>query len=477
MRRRLLLAAALAAALPQAAMAQPALPVQPPRQAQERFLDDLSRRTFAWFRDHADPDTGLIPNRAPSPPRGASIGGMGFALTAWGIGAERGYLPRREAAAVTLRTLRTLWNAPQGEALGGMGGHHGFFYHYLDLKTATRASTSEVSTIDTALFLMGALFAQSYFDRDTPAETEIRDLAEKLVTRVDWRWTLRESTRAVTMGYRPEKGGWGKAQWDGYNEGAIIYLLALGSPTHALGRDSWTQGWGSTLDADWGTLFGQQHVSFPPLFGHQYSHAWIDFRGIRDDYIRAKGIDWFENSRRATLAQYAYAQANPGGWTGYGGNLWGWSASDGPGSFTVTVDGRERRFKGYAARGVGIHRIEDDGTIAPTAAGGSIPFAPEVAIPALMEMKARFGRYLYNRHGFLDAFNMTLRSPHPKVQRGTVYPEFGWVDGDQLIIDQGAILLMVENHRSGLVWKTMRRNPHVRRGLERMGFRGGWLGK
>jgi len=473
------LAAALAVALSAAAFAQPApapaLPVQPPAEAQERFLDDLSRRTFAWFWETADADTGLVPNRWPGPPIGTSIGGMGFALTAWGIGAERGYIAREQAAEITLRNLRLLYRAPQGEAPEGVSGNRGFYYHFLDLKTAARTNNSELSTVDTALFLMGVLYAQSYFDRDDPAEAEIRDLAERIFARVEWPYAVREETQAVIMGHRPERGGWGRAEWRGYNEAMIVYALGLGSATHPLGRDSWTQGWSSGLAEDWGTLEGYPHLSFEPLFGHQYSHAWIDFRGIRDDFMRARGIDYFENSRRATLAQYAYAQRNPEDWTGYGGNVWGWTASDGPGRFTVIVNGRERQFRGYAARGVGIHRIVDDGTIAPTAAGGSLPFAPEVAIPALMEMKERFGRYIYNEYGFLDAFNMTFTFPELEPAKGNVHAGFGWVDSDQLVIDQGAILLMVENHRSGSVWNVMRRNPHLRHGLEQMGFTGGWL--
>lgn len=452
-----------------------ALPEQPSAAEQERFLDDLSRRTFAWFWETADADTGLVPNRWPGPPIGTSIGGMGFALTAWGIGAERGYISREQAAEMTLKNLRTLYHAPQGDALEGTAGREGFYYHFLDLKTAERANTSELSTVDTALYLMGVLFAQSYFDRDDPVEAEIRDLAEKTIARVNWPFAQREETRAVIMGYRPERGGWQRAEWRGYNEAMIVYALALGSTTHPLGEDAWREGWARALEDDWGTLYGQEHLTFEPLFGHQYSHAWIDFRGIRDEFMREKGIDYFENSRRATLAQYAYAQDNPQGWTGYGGNIWGWTASDGPGGRKLVVNGQERQFRGYAARGIGIDRTLDDGTIAPTAAGGSIPFAPEVAIPALMEMKARFGEHIYNRYGFLDAFNMTYTFEDPAPAKGEVIAGFGWVDSDQLVIDQGAILLMVENHRSGLVWETLRKNPHLRRGLERMGFEGGWL--
>ncbi len=474
-----LAAAASLVALPAEAIAQASVPavvpVQPSAQEKERFLDDLSRRTFAWFWDTADPETGLVPNRWPGPPLGTSIAGMGFALTAWGIGADRGYISREQAAEMTLKNLRVLYRAPQGDQPEGTAGNHGFYYHFLDLKAAARANKSELSTVDTALFLMGVLYSQSYFDRDAPDEAEIRDLAEKIISRVDWPYSVRKETQAVIMGHRPERGGWGRAEWRGYNEGMLVYALGLGSPTHPLAKASWTRGWSSGLPDDWGAVEGYTHLSFEPLFGHQYSHAWIDFRGIRDEFMRAKGIDYFENSRRATLAQYAYAQRNPAGWTGYGGNIWGLTASDGPGPYKTKVNGKERQFRGYAARGVGIERIVDDGTIAPTAAGGSIPFAPEVAIPALIEMKQRFGRYVYNQHGFLDSFNMSFTFTGANQRKGKVHAGFGWVANDQLVIDQGTILLMVENYRSDAVWKVMRRSPHLRRGLERMGFTGGWL--
>lgn len=464
------------AAQPAAGVPQLTLPERASAAEEELFLNDLSRRTFAWFWDTADPDTGLVPNRYPGTPLGTSIGGMGFALTAWGIGAERGYISREQAAAITLKNLKTLYDAPQGDALEGIAGRKGFYYHFLDLETAERANKSELSTVDTALYLMGVLFAQGYFDGDTADERQIRDLAQKTLDRVDWPFAQRAETRAVIMGHRPERGGWGRAEWDGYNEAMMVYVLALGSATHPLGKDAYVRGWGHELEKDWGTLQGIEHLTFEPLFGHQYSHAWVDFRGITDDFIRPKGIDYFENSRRATFAQYRYAQVNPDGWTGYGGNIWGWTASDGPGRHDLVVNGKPRKFWGYNARGIGIERTVDDGTIAPTAAGGSIPFAPEITIPALMEMKARYGAYIYDRHGFADAFNMTFTFPDKPVQRGKVHSGFGWVDGDKLVIDQGAILLMVENYRSGLVWEVMRKNPTVARGLQRMGFRGGWLG-
>jgi hypothetical protein len=215
-------------------------------------------------------------------------------------------------------------------------------------------------------------------------------------------------------------------------------------------------------------------VNFAPLFGHQYSHVWIDFRGIRDEYMRARGIDYFENSRRATLAQHAYAKANPMGWKDYGADIWGLTASDGPADTTVTVDGQERRFRRYWARGAALNDIRDDGTIAPTAAGGSVPFAPEITIPALRAMRARYGDALFTEYGFRDAFNPTV-PVGLRVLRGHIVPGVGWFDGDYLGIDQGPILIMIENHRSGLIWELMKRSPPIVRGLCRAGFRGGWL--
>jgi hypothetical protein len=252
----------------------------------------------------------------------------------------------------------------------------------------------------------------------------------------------------------------------------ILYVLALGSPTHPVDPAAWEE-WTSTYK--WGEFYGQTHVNFSPLFGHQYSHVWIDFRGIQDAYMREKGIDYFENSRRATLAQRAYAAANPGSWEGYGENVWGLTACDGPLDGTLEVAGRSRGFHGYAARGASLVHVIDDGTIAPTAAAGSIPFAPEIAIPALQEMARRWGEHVRNRYGFLDAFNPTLRFAWIRPETGRIVPGVGWFDVDQLGIDQGPIVAMIENHRSELIWRTMRRNPYIAAGLERAGFSGGWL--
>jgi hypothetical protein len=280
------------------------------------------------------------------------------------------------------------------------------------------------------------------------------------------------------MGWRPEPAPYQNArgfivsEWAGYDEGMILYVLALGSPTHPVEPVAWSE-WTKTYK--WDRFQGQDFIQFAPLFGHQYSHLWIDFRGIQDEYVRGRGIDYFENSRRATLSQRSYAIANPAQWRGYGADAWGLTASDGPLDSTLVIDGRARTFHTYWARGVGTDEMNDDGTLVPTAAGGSVPFAPEIAIPALVAMRERYGEPLFGRYGFVDAFNPTMRSPGPRLQHGRIVPDLSWFDTDYLGIDQGPILAMIENWRSGFVWKLMRRDADVVRGLCRAGFTGGWI--
>ena len=447
--------------------------VVPPRlssaSSSEAFLDALERQAFDWFWDLADPVTGLTPDRAPTPSF-SSVAAVGFGLTAYTIGAERGWVSRAEASARAAKTLRFLVEAPAGEARTGMTSFHGLFYHFLDMRTGTRFKSIELSTIDTALLAAGALTCESYFDRDDPVEAQVRADADALYRRIEWGWASPRPP-GIAMGWTPEEGfhAW---NWRGYDESMIVYVLALGSPTHPVEPAAWKE-WTSTYQ--WGDYYGQAHVNFSPLFGHQYSHVWIDFRGIQDAYMRGKGIDYFENSRRAALSQRAYATANPGAWGGYGENVWGLSACDGPLDGTLEVAGRTRKFQTYAPRGASSAYVLDDGTISPTAAAGSIPFAPEIAIPALQEMARRWGEHLRNRYGFLDAFNPTLVFAWVHPETGTIVPGVGWFDVDQLGIDQGPIVAMIENHRSELIWRTMRRNPYIEAGLRRAGFTGGWL--
>ena len=348
--------------------------------AHEAFLDELQERTFQFFWERADPTTGLVDDRWPTRDF-ASIAATGFGLTAYPVGVERGWVSREAARERVLRTLRFLWRAPQGPESAGMAGHRGFFYHFLDPATGERFETVELSTIDTALLLGGVLFCRGYFDREHPEEAEIRRLAGELYARVEWTWA-QPRPPAVNHGWKPEVG-FLEHDWLGYNESMLLYLLALGSPSHPIDEAAW-DAW--TSPYRWARFQGYDYVAFAPLFGHQYSHVWVDFRGIRDAYMRERGIDYFENSRRATLAQRAWAIANPGGWAGLGPDVWGVTACDGPADVELPFRGETRQFFTYAGRGVGADFIRDDGTIAPTAAGGSVPFAPEVAIPALVAM-------------------------------------------------------------------------------------------
>ncbi len=432
------------------------------------FLDTVQVRTFRWFWNNTDPRTGLTPDRWPTRSF-SSVAAIGFGLSAYIVGAERGYVAREAAAERTLNTLRFLYRLPQDSASAGVAGYRGFFYHFLDFDRGLRFQQVELSTIDTALLLAGALSCQQYFDRNDPVETAIRAYADSLYRRVEWRWA-RARPPVVSMGWHPERG-FIDADWIGYNEAMLLNVLALGSPTHAVDADVW-RAWTSRYH--WATFYGQPHVNFAPLFGHQYSHIWVDFRGIQDDYMRGRGIDYFENSRRATLSQQAYAVDNPNGWRGYGPNLWGLTAVDGPKDTTVTFGGRDRQFFTYRARGAAADEIVDDGTLAPTAAGGSVPFAPEITIPTLKHMRRIYGSDLFTEYGFLDSFNPTYEFGG-RVQHGRVVPGRGWFDGDYLGIDQGPILLMIENYRTGLLWNLMKRNPYIVRGLCRAAFAGGWL--
>ena len=442
--------------------------VDPPRRravASSQSVDDLERRTFQWFWDTTNATNGLVPDRWPTKSF-SSIAAVGFGLTAYGVGVERGWVSRDDAAKRVLTTLNFFLNAPAGPQAAGVTGYHGFYYHFLDMNTGARFKDVELSTIDTTWLLAGALFCQSYFDRDNATEKAIRDAADALYRRADWPW-FQQRPPAITMGWTPEHGQH-TYDWRGYNEAMMVVILALGSPTHPVDPSAWTE---YTKTYQWAEFYGQPHVQFAPLFGHQYTQMYIDFRGIQDDYMRAKGIDYFENSKRATISQRAYAIDNPHHFADYGANVWGLTACDGPGDF----DRDGHTFKGYAARGASAVQVADDGTIAPTAALSSIPFTPDISIAALDEMKARYGDALYRKYGFADAFNPTLKSG--SYASGTIDPVAGWVDTDYLGIDQGPIVVMIENYRSGLVWETMKKNPYVVAGLKRAGFTGGWLEK
>ncbi len=437
------------------------------------LFEDLEERTFRFFWETVNRENGLVPDRWPSPSF-SSIAAVGFGLTCYAIGVERGFCARTEARDLTLTTLRFFWNAPQGAAPAGTTGHAGFFYHFLDMKSGRRFRNVELSSVDTAILLMGVLFAGAYFDREQPAEAEIRKLAAAIYARADWNFFRSDGRRAISMGWHPETGLI-ERNWEGYNEGMFIYVLALGAPAHAVPSDSW-QAWTRTYPSFWRGEGDTRHLAFAPLFGHQYSHVWIDFRGIRDEPMRQAGLDYFENSRRATYANRAYCAANPMRWEGYSRDVWGLTACDGPGSFELVYKGEKRTFHGYAARGpLGQPDERDDGTIAATAALGSLPFAPEIVIPCVEALHRQHGSRLYSKYGFLDSFNPSFKYQGLKVERGDVDPQGGWVDSDYLGIDQGPILAMTANYRDDFVWKHMRKVPAIRHGLQRAGFTGGWL--
>lgn len=439
---------------------QPILPAPDDSLRWDPFLDTLQERTLGYFLE-TTPQSGLAydryPSRSPS-----SIGAVGFALTTYPISVERGLISRKDAVRRVERTLRFLYGLPQHDGSTGVSGYKGFFYHFLDVHTGLRYWKCELSTIDTGLMLMGALMCQSYFDGTTVDENELRGLVDSLYFRVDWQWAT-NGTPGISHGWMPEEG-FNKTQWRGYDESAFLILLALGSPVHPVQDGMWDY-W--TEPCIWADYYGSSFISFAPLFGHQYSFCWIDFRGIHDRFIKEQRIDYFENSRRATYSHRAYAADNPLRMDGYSDSIWGMTACDGPGDTVISIDGVEKRFTGYSARGASFDWTNDDGTIAPTAAGGSVAFAPEICIPALKAMRREHGEKVFRKYGFADAFNATFRT--------SAWPE-GWYDPDYLGIDQGPIAIMIENLRNGFVWNVMKKNPHIVRGLRRAGFSGGWLG-
>lgn len=437
------------------------------------FFADLEERTFRFFWDLVNRENGLVPDRWPSPSFG-SIAAVGFALTAYPIGVERGWCSRKDARDLTLTTLRFFWNAPQGDAYSGVSGHKGFFYHFLDMNNGHRFKTVELSSIDTSLLFMGMLFAAEYFDQDTAAEAEIRKLASDIYARADWSAFMSDGRKAISMGWHPETGLIAR-NWDGYIEGMFIYILALAAPRFPVPFSAW-EAWIEPYPKFWRGQGETRHLAFAPMFGHQYAQMWIDYRGIQDATMREAGLDYFENSRRATYANRAYCVANPMKWEGYSRDIWGLTACDGPGSFKLPFKGKGRQFYGYAARGpLGQPDELDDGTMAPTAALGSLPFAPEICIPAAEALRKFQGGRLYGKYGFLDSFNPSFTYQGKSIDKGNVDPEFGWVNDDYIGIDQGPILCQLANYRSDFVWKYMRKSAPIRLGLERAGFKGGWL--
>jgi hypothetical protein len=394
------------------------------------FLEDLSRRSFRYFWEQADPDTGLVMDRARtdgSPPdenhrNVASSASTGFGLTALCIAAERRWINPTEARERVRVTLRFFAERAFET--------HGWFYHWMDARTGERRWSSEVSSIDTAILLAGILTARQKFHTDA----EIVRLATTIYERVDFPWMLNGHPALLSHGWKPESG-FLLARWDTYSEDAILYLLAIASPTHPIPPGAWYAWRRERIEYDGYRYYGARGV---PLFMHQYAHAWIDFRGRRER--KGARINYFTNSIIATRAHRAFCLSLSKEFPGYGQNVWGITASDSP--------------KGYVAWGGPPRHAAIDGTVVPSAAGGSLMFTPDISIPALRAMYERFGKRIYGRYGFADAFN----------------PNTGWVDRDVISINLGIILLSAENLRSGNVWGWFMRNPEITQAMSLIGF-------
>ncbi|MBL8580422.1 MAG: hypothetical protein JNK47_24780 [Mesorhizobium sp.] len=429
------------------------------RRASTAELLELQHDSFDYFLKEVNPENGLILDKtAANWP--ASIAATGLALTCYPVAVERGFMTREAAAARTLATLRFFWTSPHGPEPDATG-HRGFYYHFLDMQTGRRAWQCELSTVDSAFLLAGALAAAAYFDADVVDEGEIRTLADALYRRADWQWAQNQGA-TVTHGWKPESG-FLECRWRGYDEALLLYILGLGSPTHPLPEGSYGA-WTSSYR--WESCYGYEYLYAGPLFTHQLSHVWIDFRGIQDAFMREKGIDYFENSRRATHVQQCYAIENPYKFAGYGEDCWGITASEGPGPATFELNGIRRAFDDYIGRGVPYG--PDDGTLAPWAVVASLPFAPEIVLQAIGFCIHQAKLKAFNRYGFKAAFNPT----HPG-EPGNPYG--WWVSPWHFGLNQGPIILMIENHHSGLLWRLMRGCPYVVAGLRRAGFNGAWL--
>lgn len=398
--------------------------------ADEQFLEDLERRSFQYFWQEGDSQTGLVPDRArmdgsaldDSHRNVASIAATGFGLTALCIAAERGWIDPAQARERTRNTLRFFATRAIHE--------RGWFYHWMDSKTGERRWKSEISSIDTALLLAGILTARQYFRDDL----EIVRLATLIYDRVDFQWMLNGHSLLLSHGWKPESG-FLKPRWDTYSEATILLLLAIGSPTHSISPGSWYALWRDRYRYEGFAYFTTIGV---PLFMHQYSHAWIDYRNRRE--IKGDEIDYFENSVNATMAHRKFCMNLAHDFPAFGPNVWGITASD--------------SVKGYLAWGGPPRDPAIDGTVVPSAAGGSLMFTPEVTVAALRTMHDKFGDRVYGKYGFVDAFN----------------PSTGWVDRDVIGINVGIILLSAENLRTESVWSWFMRNPEIPRAMQRVGL-------
>ncbi len=397
-----------------------------PVKKDDAFLGMVEGRTFRYFAENTNPGNGLVIDKSPnSRPAGhkyapASVAAVGFGLAALPAGVERGWISKSDGAKLAKTTLLFFRDKMESE--------HGFFYHFVDMDTGLRAWDSEISSIDTALFLAGALTAGQYF-----GDPEIKTLADGLYERADWAW-MTNGTRLLCGGWTPEKG-FLSYYWHQYDESMVMYILALGSPTHPLDPSSWR-----AIKRTVGEYKGHELILSPPLFTHQFSHAFVDFRGKSDGFA-----DYFKNSVEATLANRRFCMDNAASYKTYGPDSWGLTASIGP-------DG----YKAYGAPpGLAVH----DGTVAPAAAASSIVFTPELSIAAMRNFYAKYRDRLWGRYGFSDSFNL---------DRDFFAP-------DAYAINQGSTVLMIENYRTGLVWKLFMALPQVEKGMASAGFGGAYI--
>jgi hypothetical protein len=418
--------------------------------ASQDFLHNLQSASFGYFLDYANPENGLIADKT-TPDSPCSIAAVGMALTAYPIAVERGFLSRMDAVTRVLKTLSFLADGEQSQSPNA-SGYRGFFYHFLDMNSGRRAWNCELSSLDTAILMAGILTAREYFKGESSDEAGIRSRAESLYLRVDWNW-MRADNDAICLGWTPERG-FKRWHYKGYSEALILYLLALGSPSFPVPPSSY-DAWLSTYR--WRRIYGVDYLHAGPLFIHQLSHIWVDFRGIRDRFMRARDCDYFENSRRATLVQQAYAIRNPRGLAGYGEFCWGITACDGPGRAMQTQNGRRRMFFDYTARGAPYG--PDDGTIAPWAAAASLPFAPEIVLPTL----AHFDH--------MGTCNATFTDDPSAKKGGSAPQKSGWTSPHRFGIHEGPTVMMIENYRSGLIWSSMRDCAIMNEGLLRADFR------
>lgn len=421
----------------------------------ERLIDRLQQAAFGYFLDAFNPANGLVADTS-RPDSPCSIAVVGFALSSYPVAVERHWMARNEAVQRSLTTLRFFHDSDHSGAADATG-HKGLYYHFLDMDTGRRIWNSELSTIDTALFIAGALLAAGYFTADTEAERELRYLADALYLRVDWHWACDGKT-TIRLGWKPECG-FLQYGWTGYDEGILLYVLAAGSPTHPIDAESY-RAWTATYQ--WENLYGEEFLYAGPLFMHLFSHAWIDFRGIRDPFMHEKCSDYFQNTRRAIAVQREYAWRNPRGFHGYSRDCWGVTASDGPDENTPTLAPHPGRLHGYAARGVPWG--PDDGTLSGWLGLACLPFEPELAMTAVRTLLRRYPQTLANDR-FASAFNPSLENPDG----------LPWISPGNYGLDQGMAVMMVENHRTGLIWQLMRDCRYLRHGLQNAGFGEGWL--